>query len=307
MAGSAFLVGGLRVAGPFWREPAPATSILAPIPDPERNATARLLRLLDDPGGDGRLLAPVVARLGSKGGVLLVPALLGGLGARIGLGALADEARLLARHGIRAHPARLSSSAPVAANAERLLQEIAAAPGPLLLVAFSKGGLDSLEALRRAPSALREKVLGLATVQSPVHGSPLADALLAHPAAPLARAALALLAGSGEALVDCATATRAAYFAAHGHGVTAILERMAAFSVASTVAAGDASAFARLPSRAWIAEDAGANDGLVAVRSAILPGAPYAVLPGLGHSETRLAGRSLVPALLRLLIEGAAS
>lgn len=59
-------------------------------------------------------------------------------------------------------------------NAERLAEMMRDAEYPVIVIAHSRGGLDTLEALRKMP-LLTEKVAGVITIQTPFYGTPVAD------------------------------------------------------------------------------------------------------------------------------------
>ena len=71
---------------------------------------------------------------------------------------------------------RLPTGAPIAANAARLRAVLLADPRPALIIAHSKGGLESLAALVHPDAAAR--CCGLITIQSPFYGSLVADAVV---------------------------------------------------------------------------------------------------------------------------------
>ena len=230
--------------------------------------------------------------------VLVAYGLLGDVVARVGIDYMRSQAVWL-RDIQRADVAvvRLPSSAPVAENALRMRAAILGDPRPAVVIAHSKGGLEALEALLDEPVAALTRAL--VTLQSPFLGSPVADAVLrADPVHALARSAAWLVgAGSGHGLVDLTTHTRARWMAAHHREIAALLARVQVVCVASvlddTAPPGPDRRFRHLAR--WIERHGhGANDGLVSVSSALLPGARHLVIAA-GHRGTVSPGRNRDP------------
>ncbi len=117
---------------------------------------------------------------------------------------------------------------------------------------------------------------------------------------PLHRAAggilRALRLGSGEGLRDLTTAARGAWMAAHAEAVAALTRALPILCCASAVPAEARGPDARYrPLARWIERrGAGPNDGLVPVRSALLPGTRHLVVEG-SHRGLVAAGRGRDP------------
>ena len=244
--------------------------------------------------GDGlaRLTDPILAIRYARHRILLCYGLLGEVMAGlkpVGIDYMARQHAWLRGLGLDAQVVRLPTAAPVAANARRVAAAVRGAPGPVILVAHSKGGLEALAALLRPDVAARCQ--GFIALQSPFFGSPVADALLRGPRL---RRALDHLArrtglGSGRGLTDLTTTTRVAWMARHAVAIAAMMDHVPVITLATTLEGrmnwqeGVYGPLAR-----WIEQQgSGPSDGLVPVASALLPGARQAVLPG-GH-------RALVP------------
>jgi hypothetical protein len=143
-------------------------------------------------------------------------------------------------------------------------------------------------------------------IQSPFYGSPVADFLVA--AAPLratVKGSLRLLrTGSGAGLLDLTTAAREVWMQGHAAEIARLVKAIpvvcCATSVSETTIGPDRRylALARLMER----QGFGPNDGMVPVRSALLPGARHYLLGG-GHRGTVSKGRGRDPVgLLRRLL-----
>ncbi|WP_431283919.1 hypothetical protein ACQW02_03655 [Humitalea sp. 24SJ18S-53] len=213
--------------------------------------------------------------------VLLCFGLMGDVRARIGLDYMGAQARWLRDQGALVTRLDLPTSAAVATNAGRIADWLRQNPAPALVIAHSKGGLEALSAL--CDPTIR--CLGFIALQSPFHGSPVADALAARQRMRLAAGvALRLLGtGSGAGLDDLTTTARTSWMAENAAAVAAVVGRLPVLAVGSDVLAAPVPVGDR--HYVWMAQwltthGVGANDGLVPVASARLPGAPFLEMPG---------------------------
>lgn len=99
----------------------------------------------------------------------------------------------------------------IAAELERLQDK------RVVILSHSKGGLDTLEALRGRPE-LWERVAGWAALQAPFYGSPVADQI---PEA-LARYVLEALGGDAQSLYDLGQEARNVYMQEHAQDIRAL-------------------------------------------------------------------------------------
>jgi pimeloyl-ACP methyl ester carboxylesterase len=219
--------------------------------------------------------------------ILLCYGLLGEVMARlrpVGLDYMGAQADWLRALGLPVQVVDVPTAAPVACNAARIAEVMAADDRPALLIAHSKGGLEALAALLRPGVA--ERCRGFIAIQSPFFGSPVADAICARAA--LHRAAhhtlRALGIGDGAALRDLTTATRASWMAAHADAIAALVRSLPVIAVASELGrCQDLHDHVYQPLSRWMRQrGAGPNDGLVPVASAQLPGARQVLLTA-GH------------------------
>jgi len=207
--------------------------------------------------------------------------------------------------GLDAQVVRLPTVAPVAANARRVAAAVRDAPGQVILIGHSKGGLEALAALLRPDVATRCD--GFIALQSPFYGSPVADALLGKRPLRLALDQVARRTGlgSGRGLMDLTTITRGAWMARHAAEITAMMQHVPVTTLATTLegcAVWREGVFG--PLAHWMTEQGiGPSDGLVPVVSALLPNARQAVLPG-GHRAlvTKSRGRDPVGVLREALL-----
>ncbi|XP_057421992.1 uncharacterized protein LOC130715859 isoform X2 [Lotus japonicus] len=93
-----------------------------------------------------------------------------------------DTKKFFSKMGLACHIAKVHSEASVEHNASELklyIEEIYWGSGkPVMLLGHSKGGIDAAAALSLYWSDLKDKVAGLALVQSPYGGTPIASDIL---------------------------------------------------------------------------------------------------------------------------------
>jgi hypothetical protein len=244
--------------------------------------------------------AALAARLAGHR-VLLCNGLFGEVIAGLRMDYMTAQLDWLTSLGLDAARVALPTAAPVAANAARIAEAILADPAPCLLIAHSKGGLEALSALLLPGAAARCR--GLLALQSPFHGSPIADlALSIGPLREVADHALRLAGlGDGEGLADLTCATRQPFMAAEAKAIAALAATVPVTSLATQLPAEPAwRDRAYQPFALWMEREGhGPSDGLVPVASTRLPGARHAVLEG-GHRALIAAGAGRDPvALLR--------
>ncbi|WP_270937419.1 hypothetical protein, partial [Falsiroseomonas oryzae] len=172
----------------------------------------------------------------------------------IGIDYMAGQLDWLRRSGVDAAPVPLPTAAPVAQNAAKLAAAILASPSPVVLVAHSKGGLDALSALLMP--GIAERCRGFLALQSPFHGSPVADAALGiGPLHDLADQALRLARmGEGQGLRDLTCAVRGPWMAEHAAAIAALAARVPIASLATELGAEPTlREHAYLPLARWMA------------------------------------------------------
>lgn len=203
---------------------------------------------------------------------------------------LGDQVDALREAGITVEMAKTDSEGAIADNAPIILRQIARSREPVCLLTHSKGGLDALDALLRADKALVEKVRCWVALQSPFAGSPLAD--LAEESWVVRNAAghlLPALGGSAQSLTDLTIAERRRYLAANATKIAQVLSRIRVLCFAGHVegiAADTLPAGVGAEILSWALDRETPSDGLVPVKSSILPGTHYIVAKGVDHSIT---------------------
>jgi len=261
------------------------------------------------PGTDSAGLDHALARALAGRRVIIAYGLVGDFLAtmrRIGVDYMATQVRWLQQGlGAEVTVARLPTGAAVSGNGLRLAAMLKRDPRPAVVIAHSKGGLETLAALMDARAA--ERCAAFIAIQCPFFGSPVADFLVA--AAPLkatVEGSLRLLrTGSGAGLGDLTSAAREAWMRRHAPAIERLAEDIPIVCCATKVTASTIGPDRRYLALArWIERQGyGPNDGMVPVSSALLPGARHLVLDG-GHRGTVSTGRGRDPVgLLRRLLQ----
>lgn len=226
--------------------------------------------------------------------------------APIGFDYMGTQLAWLRASGAEAEVVTLPTAAPVEENATLLAGALLARREPVLLLAHSKGGLESLAALLRPGVA--GHCAGFLAIQSPFLGSVLADAVLrSRPLHGAARQLARLLgAGTGAGLVDLTTPVRAAWMSSHAGAIAGLTASLPVLTIGSQVTRATAVGPDRryLPLAEWLERrGAGPNDGMVPVASTALPGARHWVLNA-SHRALVSSGEGRDPVgLLRRALE----
>jgi len=158
---------------------------------------------------------------------------------------------------------------------EALAQNVRDAPGRVLLIGHSAGGLDALEVLRQ--SGVSGRVLAVATIQTPYCGAEQADRILSGSGSLLER--LAMLFGGRMAqraiphLQRVSVAERKEKYCGRSARFPSIPRGVKLFSVASYGAPEEESR-----SGEW-------HDGRVELQSQLVPGARAVILQGARHGD----------------------
>ncbi|OIV93479.1 hypothetical protein TanjilG_18695 [Lupinus angustifolius] len=156
----------------------------APEMPPVQDGTSRFLELLSDIRYDKiHLSAPFQFRFTCSSILLrLKGSPVTGLFSNHGPLYFVAPKRFFSKMGLACHIAKVNSEASVEHNALELkqyIEEIYWGSGkPVMLLGHSKGGIDAAAALSIYWSDLKDKVAGLALVQSPYGGTPIASDIL---------------------------------------------------------------------------------------------------------------------------------
>jgi hypothetical protein len=151
------------------------------------------------------------------------------------------DAQGIAYQDLSAASKAFDSSESVEHNAAAILAFLRATDKKVVIVSHSKGGLDTLDALLGAPELWGNKVLGWVAIQSPFHGSPLADST---PSA-INDLLLGAVGGNSQPVEDLKTVTRRHYMDANKDRIVKLTASVPTISVYSTYeASGTVASFA---------------------------------------------------------------
>ncbi|MFA6003311.1 MAG: AarF/UbiB family protein, partial [Elusimicrobiota bacterium] len=198
----------------------------------------------------------------------------------------------LQKLGLDADFIDIATEGDSAGAAARIAQTVGASDKPVILISHSRGGVLVHDWYRTASPELKAKAARLVLLQAPLKGSPLADFALEHLLTRMAARMLGGLPGWGDVLAttgELSTAQRRQALAQMPALNTEDLAKIYAIATyfdpdKNTPAHKDMRYFHRM-----ITERTGqANDGLVPVDSANVPGAHNLVLPDLDHEDTVL-------------------
>lgn len=214
-----------------------------------------------------------------------------------------SEIAALNAAGIETELAPVDTEQSVAENGRRLAAHIAASRRPVCLVSHSKGGLDTLEFLLRATPETRRRIACWVSLQAPFGGSPVADLIVTQGwTRELTDPALRALGGSGRSLDDLTVAERSQYMRANADAIQSLGGNLPILALATYLDDASTPSLHLAATYRWMADKGIANDGLVPLASALLPGARYIVVPNLDHTDTVAARPILSDPVDRVLL-----
>jgi hypothetical protein len=168
-----------------------------------------------------------------------------------------------------------------------IAQAVQASDKPVIIISHSKGGLDLLDMLAVRPD-LQGKLAGWIPIQTPFHGTPVADYVSGTKLVDrLARYLMGKFTGSKYSMRELGTKARADYQHSFKARVAEIARTLPILSVASwkDKMIGPEFPGVELARRAMLKLGL-KNDGIVPFLSAIYPAAPYIALADLDHKTT---------------------
>jgi len=168
------------------------------------------------------------------------------------------------------------------ANAKIIMEAVSASTAPVIIIAHSKGGIDSLEALL-SYKEMRKKVRGLVTIQTPFFGSEIADAILERKTlSEKAGVLLKKLGGDRETLSSLGTKNRKEYYTSRRNKIEELTAGTPVLSFATRLN----KTTPLRPLGDYLAGKGLESDGLVPVRSTLLPGTKHILIDGCDHAMT---------------------
>ena len=129
---------------------------------------------------------------------------------------------------------RIESEAGPQTNAKFIRDAVLRSQKPVIIIAHSKGGIDTLVSLVNYGDEISDKIKGFIPIQSPFKGSPIADDIIKYPwVRMIAFDLLGQLGGSGQSLKSLTTQVRTQYFHEHQEQITKVLKEIPAFAFTS--------------------------------------------------------------------------
>lgn len=196
-----------------------------------------------------------------------------------------EQLQFLRGRGLDCRLVDIESETSIYDNARKVIRELEQAPGKVLVIGHSKGGLDTLEALLKRPD-LRRKVNAVIAVQSPFMGSPVADMVLASPTLSYPSSILLeLLGGSKQSLKNLSVKYREDYHRRNAAEIRKLTSQVPFYSFSTWK---DDSFLPYIDTvfevfRDYMLALGLKNDGLVPAASAVLPGSRYVYMAGTDH------------------------
>ena len=167
-------------------------------------------------------------------------------------------------------------------NAARISDAINKSDKKVILIAHSKGGIDTLETLIHYPE-LHEKIQFTLMLQSPFLGTPLSDYVLSVPALEYAaKTVLEQMGGTKESLKNMSIAARKEYHEKYSRVISEIAKKRNFISLTSYKKRSPFDTLTALLRNAMSRRGI-LNDGFVPTQSAILPGSRYIILDEADH------------------------
>jgi hypothetical protein len=152
----------------------------------------------------------------------------------------------------------------------------------VILIGYSKGGVDSTAALSLNPD-LAQHIRCLITMFSPLYGSHIAADIDDSMIGSVVYMAIKKIMECGtEAMKDLSFISRSDFLQQHPFD-----ERVPTLSLASAVTTSAKTSTFQVPYKYILSKYAKENDGLVACQDAIFPGAPMILIPAMDHVGPR--------------------
>ncbi len=189
--------------------------------------------------------------------------------------------------GIENHRVSLNTEASPLTNGGLIALDLLKIDKPVILVTHSKGGLDSLHMLLNFEN-LRPKIAGWIAMQTPFYGSPVADLVATQSVLNVPFfGSMEGAGGTRESVLAMTTARSWKFLSDNKVEIEKIVDSIPIVCLATWKPNIKGSIDTPLEIfRNWMEGNGIASDGVVPVNFAVLPGADYARLEGVDHSNT---------------------
>ncbi|MFG1500167.1 hypothetical protein ABMA70_08140 [Halobacteriovorax sp. XZX-3] len=204
-----------------------------------------------------------------------------------------DYMDLLKEHKVKFKRIVVESEDPVSKNSKFIKNEIDKINGPILVVSHSKGGLEFLDVLINNPQ-VSKRVIGWVSMQSPYHGSVLADYFIQSSFKKTVMGWLfALLGGDVSGMESVGTKIRSDYMQANAAKIEAALENINLLQFITFINEQEGRETSLEISRNFIFERVGRNDGMVDLRSSLLKPYRHVIINDVDHLTTVLDQKNM--------------
>jgi len=185
----------------------------------------------------------------------------------------ADQQKYLADRDIPFEVIKINTERTSEHNRGIIRDAIRAQDEKVVIYAHSKGGVDLLETLIHYPE-LKPRITKVICLQSPFHGTPLAELVDSNPISRTAvKLAQKVFTGKYDSLLELKEDSRIEYMTKHRATISAIVKSMEFVCIGTTVS-----------------NNIGLkNDGLVPMHSALIEGAKNITLNNLDHASAVLS------------------
>ncbi|HAH32611.1 MAG TPA: hypothetical protein DCL44_09900 [Elusimicrobia bacterium] len=206
-----------------------------------------------------------------------------------------DQISLLKELGVEFKMVDIDSTMPPAHNAKKTAKDIRDSDKPVIIISHSDGGMYVLQALTDNQDLL-PNVRGFISLQTPFGGTPIAEYIKDNKYLSAAMAKiLAHFGGTVDSLLNLTPEERNRLQESSRGTVREVVSKVNMISFASWKdnEPNKIDTLLELP-RDYMLKQGLANDGLVPLESAILPGSDYIKLPGVDHMVPVMAADKML-------------
>ncbi|MFG1484504.1 hypothetical protein [Halobacteriovorax sp. RZ-2] len=204
-----------------------------------------------------------------------------------------DYMELLEDHNVKFERIIVESEDPVSKNSKYIKSELDKIKGPLLIISHSKGGLEFLDVLINNPQ-VSKRVVGWVSMQSPYHGSVLADYFIQGSIKKTVMGWIfAVLGGDVTGMESVGTKMRSDYMQANATKIEKALENINLLQFITFINEQQGRETSLEISRNYIYKRVGRNDGMVDLQSSLLKPYRHVVINDVDHLTTVLDQKNM--------------
>lgn len=204
-----------------------------------------------------------------------------------------DYMDLLKDHNVKFERIIVESEDSVSKNSKYIKSKLDKIKGPLLVISHSKGGLEFLDVLINNPK-IAERLVGWVSMQSPYHGSVLADYFIQST---IKRTVMGwlffMLGGDVSGMESVGTKVRSDYMQVNAAKIEAALENINLLQFITFINEQEGRETSLEISRDFIYKRVGRNDGMVDLKSSLLKPYRHVVINDVDHLTTVLDQKNM--------------